>query len=121
MVEPLTLCAPDVIATPGENAAKGLFSLLCRRPAMAKHFDNTRQYRQDEDARRGRFWRRRWIVKDLAQLAYSAPRERVSCSRRLAFFKAYLGVRKLRARDKRLLRSVLRKQWLMEFKLGPHP
>jgi ADP-heptose:LPS heptosyltransferase len=66
-------------------------------------------------------FRRRWIVKDLAQLAYSAPREWVNCSRRLAFFKAYLGVTKLRAQDKRLARSVLRKQWLMELKLGTHP
>lgn len=66
-------------------------------------------------------WRRRWIVKDLAQLQYSAPRERVSCSRRMAFFKQYLGVDRLRPQDKRLLRSVLRKCWLMEMKLGPCP
>lgn len=66
-------------------------------------------------------WRRRWIVKDLAQLHFSAPRERVSCSRRLAFFKQYLGVDRLRPQDKRLIRSVLRKCWLMEYKLGPHP
>jgi len=65
--------------------------------------------------------RRRWIVKDLAQLHYSTPRERVSCSRRLAFFKQYLGVDRLRPQDKRLIRSVLRKRWLMETKLGPHP
>jgi len=64
-------------------------------------------------------WRRRWIVKDLAQLAYSAPRAQVSRSRRLAFFKAYLGVAKLQPADRRLLRSMLQKQWLMEFKLGP--
>ena len=65
--------------------------------------------------------RRRWIVKDLAQLAYSAPRELVSCRHKLAFFKIYLGVAKLRLQDKRLLRSILRKQGLMEMKLGPHP
>ncbi|MES1213843.1 MAG: lipopolysaccharide kinase InaA family protein, partial [Singulisphaera sp.] len=65
--------------------------------------------------------RRRWIVKDLAQLAYSAPRDVVSCSRRLAFFKAYLGVKKLGPPDRRLLRSVLGKQRLMEMKLGIHP
>ena len=63
--------------------------------------------------------RRRWIVKDLAQLAYSA-RDRVSCSRKLAFFKAYLGVSKLRPADKRLAHRVLRKQWLMQLKLGPY-
>jgi heptosyltransferase-2 len=65
--------------------------------------------------------RRRWIVKDLAQLAYSAPRDIISCSRRLAFFKAYLGVKKLGAEDRRLLRSVLSKKRLMELKLGSHP
>ncbi|HEY4311952.1 MAG TPA: lipopolysaccharide heptosyltransferase II [Pirellulales bacterium] len=65
--------------------------------------------------------RRRWIVKDLAQLAYSAPREVVSCSRRLAFFKAYLGVKRLGPEHRRLLRSVLSKQRLMELKLGSNP
>jgi heptosyltransferase-2 len=64
--------------------------------------------------------RRRWIVKDLAQLAYSTPHDRVSCSRKLAFFKAYLGVDKLRPEDKRLARRVLRKQWLMQLKMGPY-
>ena len=39
----------------------------------------------------------------------------------MAFFKQYLGVDRLRPQDKRLLRSVLRKRWLMETKLGPHP
>ncbi|HVU90512.1 MAG TPA: lipopolysaccharide heptosyltransferase II [Pirellulales bacterium] len=65
--------------------------------------------------------RRRWIVKDLAQLAYSAPREVVSRSRRLAFFKAYRGVNKLGAEDRRLLRMVLAKKRQMELKLGSHP
>jgi len=68
-----------------------------------------------------RRWRRRWVVKDLAQLAYSAPRDVVSCTRRLAFFRAYLGVAKLGPADRRLLRDVLRKQKLMELKLGLHP
>ncbi len=65
--------------------------------------------------------RRRWIVKDLAQLAYSTPRDVVSCGRRLAFFKAYLGVQKLGPGDRRLLRSVVGKQRLMELKLGSNP
>ncbi|MBI2824922.1 MAG: hypothetical protein HYX69_09580 [Planctomycetia bacterium] len=64
--------------------------------------------------------RRRWIVKDLAQLAYSAPRQCVSRARRLAFMKAYLGVSKLSPADKRLIRGVLRKVWWMEFKQGPY-
>lgn len=70
--------------------------------------------------RRRRF-RSRWLVKDLAQLAYSAPRDRISCSHRMAFIKSYLGVRKLRAQDKRLIRRVLAKQQMMERHLGVHP
>ena len=67
--------------------------------------------------RRSRF-RSRWLVKDLAQLAYSAPRDRVACTDRLAFVKAYLGVKKLGASDKRLIRRVLLKQRLMQWKRG---
>ena len=67
--------------------------------------------------RRRRF-RRRWLVKDLAQLAYSAPRDRIKCTHKLAFMRHYLGVRKLRADDKRLIRQVLAKQRLMERKRG---
>lgn len=70
---------------------------------------------------RRRWLRWRWIVKDLAQLAYSAPRERIGPTERLAFIKRYLGVRKLRPRDKRLIRAVLAKQMQMEQHLGPHP
>lgn len=65
--------------------------------------------------------RGRWIVKDLAQLAYSAPRERVSRAHKMAFIKQYLGVRKLRPQDKQLIRRVLRKQRWMEWTLGLHP
>jgi heptose I phosphotransferase len=62
--------------------------------------------------------RRRWIVKDLAQLAYSAPRDRIKCTHKMAFIRRYLGVSKLRACDKRLIRRVLGKQHRMERKLG---
>lgn len=65
--------------------------------------------------------RRRWIVKDLSQLAYSAPREWVKCTHKMAFVRTYLGVRKLRPRDKRLIRAVLAKQQLMELKRGIVP
>ncbi len=70
---------------------------------------------------RRRWLRWRWIVKDLAQLAYSAPRERIGPTERMAFIKRYLGVRKLRPCDKRLIRAVLAKQIQMEQHLGPHP
>jgi lipopolysaccharide core heptose(I) kinase len=65
-----------------------------------------------------RRFRRRWIVKDLAQLAYSAPRDRISCTQKMRFIKAYLDVLKLRPIDKRLIRDVLLKKWFMERKLG---
>jgi hypothetical protein len=67
--------------------------------------------------RRRRF-RRRWLVKDLAQLAYSAPRTRIKCTHKMAFIRRYLGVGKLRPRDKRLIREILAKQQLMERHLG---
>ncbi|HVX60290.1 MAG TPA: lipopolysaccharide kinase InaA family protein [Pirellulales bacterium] len=70
---------------------------------------------------RRHWFRRRWVVKDLAQLAYSAPRERVTRTHRLAFIKHYLGIRKLRREDKRLIRQVLAKQRSMERRLGVHP
>lgn len=69
---------------------------------------------------RRRWLRRRWIVKDLAQLAYSTPRDRVSCTDMLRFIRAYLGVHKLRAADKRLIRSVMFKCGLMHRKQGPY-
>jgi len=68
-----------------------------------------------------RRFRRRWLVKDLAQLAWSAPRNRVKCTHRLAFIRQYLGVRKLRPADKRLIRQVLFKQRLMQWRLGDEP
>ncbi len=66
-----------------------------------------------------RTWRReRWLVKDLAQLAWSAPRSRVTCSRRMAFIKHYLGVRRLAPGDKRFVRKILARQRRMERRLG---
>ena len=56
-----------------------------------------------------RWLRRRWIVKDLAQLAAMSPDDRVGCREKVLFLRTYLGVRKLRAQDKRLVRDVLRK------------
>ncbi len=62
--------------------------------------------------------RRRWLVKDLAQLAYSAPRDRIKCTQKMAFIRRYLGATKLRPEHKRLIREVLAKQQAMEGKLG---
>jgi heptose I phosphotransferase len=68
-----------------------------------------------------RRFRRRWLVKDLAQLAWSAPRDRVSCRQRVAFMRHYLGVRKLGPVEKRLIRSVLLKRRFMQWRLGGEP
>lgn len=68
-----------------------------------------------------RWLRQRWIVKDLAQFAYSMPRERVSCVEQLRLAKRYLGVDRLRSQDKRLIRAVLAKRDAMIRKLGAHP
>jgi len=70
---------------------------------------------------RRRWLRRRWVIKDLAQLAYSAPRERITRTRRLAFVKQYLQTSRLLPEHKRLIRQVLAKQRTMERRLGVHP
>jgi hypothetical protein len=72
-------------------------------------------------AQRRRWFRRRWIVKDLAQLAYSAPRDRIGCKQQVALLHHYLGVRKLRPGDKRLIRAVLGKVRNMQRRLGAAP
>jgi hypothetical protein len=58
---------------------------------------------------RRRWFRRRWIVKDLAQLASMSPGALVGCREKVLFLRNYLGVNRLRPHDKRLIRSVLRK------------
>jgi hypothetical protein len=63
-------------------------------------------------------FRRRWLVKDLAQLAWSLPWDRIKCTQRLAFIRYYLGIERLRPRDKRLIRQILAKQQFMARKLG---
>jgi heptose I phosphotransferase len=68
-----------------------------------------------------RHFRRRWIIKDLAQLAWSASRDHISCTDRMAFMRHYLGVPRLRPCDKRLIRAVLARQVRMERKLGFGP
>jgi heptose I phosphotransferase len=68
-----------------------------------------------------RRWRARWIIKDLAQLAYSAPGERVTRTLRMRFIKRYLGVNRLGPAEKRIVRRILRRQLAMQRKLGAHP
>ncbi len=56
-----------------------------------------------------RWFRRRWIVKDLAQLASMSPDDRVGCREKVLFLRTYLGVQKLRPQDKQLVREILGK------------
>ena len=51
---------------------------------------------------------RRWVIKDLAQLNFSA--RRLSCRDRLQFLRLYLG-RPFRGDDRRLIRQILLKSW----------
>ena len=53
--------------------------------------------------------RRRFQIKDLAQLHYSAPRDFFSATDRLRFYRAYLGRESLDASDRRLLAAVVKK------------
>jgi hypothetical protein len=55
------------------------------------------------------FWRRRFQVKDIAQLHYSAPAASFSRTDRLRFYLAYAGRRRLAGPDKVFLRRVARK------------
>lgn len=53
--------------------------------------------------------RRRFQVKDIAQLHYSAPAESFTRADRLRFYLAYVDRRRLRPRDKAFIRKVIRK------------
>lgn len=54
---------------------------------------------------------RRYLVKDLGQLAFSAwETGGISRTDRMRFFHSYLGITKLRAREKALARRILKKQ-----------
>jgi heptose I phosphotransferase len=55
-------------------------------------------------------WRRwRWMIKDLAALNFSSAQAGVPGAERLRWLRHYLGVRRLRAEDRRLVRAVAAK------------
>lgn len=56
-----------------------------------------------------KFWVRRFLVKDLAQLYYSAPGQVFSKADRMRFYKAYKKINKLSSADKSLISAVNRK------------
>jgi len=63
---------------------------------------------------------RRWIVKDLAQLAYSSPKRLIDCGMRMRFVKRYFAIHKLGPAEKKLIRSVVAKENFMKWKLGAY-
>ena len=94
--------------------------LYCRHFFVKEHASGEREIRLIDLQRvqRRRWRRRRWIVKDLAQLAWSAPQACIHCKHKIAFLHEYFGVKKFSPKQKRLIRSVIRKQRIMEWKLG---
>ena len=60
-----------------------------------------------------RLFRRRWKVKDIAQLEFSRPAEALTKTDALRFLLAYLNVDRLGSREKRFTRRILRKvRWM---------
>ncbi len=55
------------------------------------------------------FRKRRWIIKDLSALNYSSPKNIISNTDRMRFFKTYLGKNKIGTSDKRLIRQIIGK------------
>jgi tRNA A-37 threonylcarbamoyl transferase component Bud32 len=53
--------------------------------------------------------KKRWIIKDLAALNYSAPEKTIFTTDRMRFLKIYLGLKKLGTKDKYLIREIIRK------------
>ncbi|MBS0208961.1 MAG: hypothetical protein JSS27_08415 [Planctomycetes bacterium] len=64
--------------------------------------------------------RRRWLLKDLGQLSYSAARERISNTQRLRFLRRYLQSDKLGVAQQRFARLVLLKHAQLENRHGVH-
>jgi hypothetical protein len=58
---------------------------------------------------RPRWFRRRWVVKELASLNFSTPPTSATATDRLRFLRVYLGRDRLGAADRRLIRRVVGK------------
>lgn len=73
-------------------------------------YSNTGEFTLIDLARASRpILRRRFQIKDIAQLHYSAPAASFSRTDRLRFYRTYTGRPRLSARDKVFIRQVLRK------------
>lgn len=55
----------------------------------------------------------KYQIKDLAQLHYSSPGNRISCADRIRFYKQYAGIAKLTPEDKRFIKKIKTKAWRM--------
>lgn len=55
----------------------------------------------------------RYLVKDIAQLHYSAPGQHISCTDRLRFFQHYIRRKKLTTKDRIFVKQVKSKAWRM--------
>jgi tRNA A-37 threonylcarbamoyl transferase component Bud32 len=75
------------------------------RGNFALYLIDLQRVRQKRPGRVGR----RWLVKDLAALEYSAPAGIVTRTDRVRFVREYLGVKKLDGAAKELIRSVVEK------------
>lgn len=62
---------------------------------------------------RPRLFAERWLIKDLAQLFYSAPGKLASRADRLRFYLAYTGRDRLDRRDRKRIANIKRKAWRM--------
>ncbi len=56
-----------------------------------------------------RFRKKRWLIKDLASLNFSAPHPLITYTDRLRFIKTYLNKEKLDSSDKKFIKRLLRK------------
>lgn len=60
-----------------------------------------------------KWFRKRWILKDLSQLYYSAPGDAVSRADRLRFYLRYMRKDMMTAGDRRFIGRLKRRAWLM--------
>ena len=60
-----------------------------------------------------KFFAERFRIKDIAQLHYSAPGDKISCADRLRFYKLYTGRKTLTSADRRFIHKVKAKAWKM--------
>jgi hypothetical protein len=90
---------------------------FCHRDLYLCHIfrssDNTLSLIDLQRAFIPKWFRGRWILKDLSQLYYSCPGDVISRTDRLRFYLRYAQKDTLAARDRRFIRRLKRRAWLM--------